>query len=151
MTQLRSLGLFVLAVAVTASAGGVFRPDEWYRALSKPDWTPPDWAFPVVWTTLYLLLATASWLVWRKAGWGAKGTFGLFALNLALNASWSFVFFGQRQIGWALVVALGLLASTAALAWTYGRVRPIAGAMIAPYVAWVSVAVALNGTILAMN
>ena len=77
---------------------------EWYPALNKPAWNPPAWVFAPVWTTLYVMMAVAAWLVWKKAprGSGVRLALVLFFVQLALNCLWSFLFFGARSPGWAL-------------------------------------------------
>jgi benzodiazapine receptor len=151
MDELPALAVFLAMVFAAASTGGIFRPDEWYRTLDKPGWTPRDWVFPVVWSVLYLAIALASWLVWRAAGWEAMAAYGALALNLALNAGWSWVFFGLKRIRAALWEAGALWASTAALVAAYAPHSTLAAALLVAYLAWVSVAFALNLAILRRN
>ena len=81
-----SLALCVLAVIAVASTGAIFKPGPWYETLAKPTWTPPDWAFPVVWSILYLFIAIAGWLVWREAGWSLP--IAIWLAQLLLNGAW---------------------------------------------------------------
>ena len=121
----------------------------WYAALDKPAWTPPNWLFGPVWTALYVMMAVSAWLVWRRAGVGPA--LGAFFVQLAFNAAWSPLFFGMHLIGLALIdiVLLWLaLAAALALAW---RVHRAAGALLVPYLVWVSYATALNFAIWRMN
>ena len=155
MTSTRSaLGLFA-SLALTLSAGFVgsrFPVDEWYVALSKPAWTPPNSLFGPVWGVLYLVIAVAAWLVWKKAGFaGAAVPLAVFAIQLALNAAWSWLFFGLHQLGLALTeIALLWLSIlvTIALFW---RIVPAAGLLMIPYLLWVSFATALNFAIWRLN
>lgn len=87
LMSIASLALFALPVFLTACTGAIFKPGAWYDALEKPSWTPPDWAFPVVWSILYLFIAVAGWLVWQEAGWSVP--IGLWAAQLVLNGAWS--------------------------------------------------------------
>ncbi len=134
-----------------ALPSSVFRPLHWYRGLKKPPWTPPMWAFPLVWTLLYVAIAITGWLVWRAAGAAAAPALTLYALNLVLNASWSPLFFGLKRIDLALVEACALWASTLALIFAFAPISPLAAWLLAPYLLWVTVAVALNARILQLN
>jgi tryptophan-rich sensory protein len=115
------LGAAALGGAATASS-----VDTWYPELAKPAWTPPGWIFGPVWTVLYLMMGTASWLVWRerpRARALVDRALALYAAQLALNVLWSVVFFGLRRPGWAVAeIALLWLAILATLAGrTAGR------------------------------
>jgi tryptophan-rich sensory protein len=126
---------------------------EWYPTLNKPAWNPPAWIFAPVWTTLYVMMAVAAWLVWKKGrrGSGARLALALFFIQLALNCLWSFLFFGARSPGWALVDIVALLAALAATTWAFFHHSRLAGALMLPYLAWVSFAGFLNFTIWQLN
>lgn len=149
-----ALGLvFWLAVTFAAAAvGSRFLPGAWYATLAKPTWTPPNQVFAPVWTLLYVLMAVAAWMVWKQdASRIAWLPLGAFALQLVLNAAWSWCFFGLHRPDLALldIAALWLaLAATVALFWA---VRPLAGALLLPYLAWVTFASALNGAVWWLN
>ena len=149
-----SLGLLAWLALCFGAAwfGSQFRPGEWYESLAKPWWTPPDWIFAPVWTLLYVLMAVAVWLVWRAHGFrGAPVALGLFVGQLALNAGWSWLFFGLERPGLALVdlVALwGVLGATAVAFW---RLQALAGLLLVPYIIWVSFAFALNYALWRLN
>ncbi|MBX3472301.1 MAG: tryptophan-rich sensory protein [Planctomycetes bacterium] len=118
----------------------------WYDALPKPAWTPPEAAFGPVWTTLYVLQAIAAWLV-ARAGWrtpGVRAGLGLYGLQLALQVAWSGTFFALRAPGAAVAVILALLVTLGLTTAAFARVRPLAAALLAPAVAWVAFAAALN-------
>ncbi len=124
----------------------------WYAELVKPAWSPPPWLFGPVWTLLYLLMATAAWLVWREGGWGRqRAALQLYGIQLVLNAAWTPVFFGLRQTGAALVLIVVLWLAIAATARAFGRVRPAAGWLLGPYLAWVGFAAVLNASIWWLN
>lgn len=123
----------------------------WYPALAKPWFTPPNWVFPVAWTALFAAMGYASWLVWRDGGDGARWALTVYGGNLALNALWSVVFFGMRSPAAGLIVLVPLLGSTVASAWLFAGGNRVAGALMVPYVAWVSFAGALNAAIWWMN
>jgi len=132
------LGLVFLA----SITGAVFRPGDWYRRLDKPGWTPPDFLFPLAWGLLYVLMAYAAWRVWAAAGLGLA--LGLWGLQLVLNAGWSAVFFGLKRPGVAFVELIGLWLAIAATIVAFVNIDGIAAWLMAPYLAWVSFAAALN-------
>jgi len=140
--------------AVGALGGMVTRPslDGWYANLRKPSFNPPNWAFPIAWTTLFLAMAVALWLVIRGEPSDARSLgLVLFGVQLALNFLWSWLFFGQQSPGWALLelgVFWGVLVATMA---TFFQVAPPAGWLLVPYVAWVSFAAVLNFELWRLN
>ncbi len=147
-------GFIALCLAVGAIGGLATAQSvaSWYPTLAKPSFNPPDWVFAPAWTTLYVLMAVAAWLVWRRAGWQrARPAFRLFALQLALNLAWSFLFFSFHQVGLALVDAALLLAAIGATALAFLSHSRLAALLLLPYLAWVSFATVLNGAILQLN
>jgi benzodiazapine receptor len=142
-----SFGIAALGAAITA--GPV---KSWYPLLAKPALTPPDIAFPIVWNILFALMAIAAWRVWRAAGWSqARGALGLFGVQLVLNLGWSWLFFGQQQIGAALIeIGLLWLAIAACMA-AFARHDRIAAWLLLPYLLWVSFAAYLTGAIWLLN
>lgn len=142
------LGVTFLAAAV----GSLFMPGPWYDALAKPAWTPPDAVFGPVWTTLYVLMGVAAWLVWRRGGLaGAGAALAVYGLQLALNAAWSWLFFGRQAIGAALVDIVLLWLAIALTLVLFRRHDRVAGWLIVPYLLWVTYAAALNAAIWRMN
>jgi translocator protein len=145
--------LVALAAGGLGSLATVPAVPGWYAGLAKPSWTPPSWLFGPVWTLLYLTMGVAAWLVWREAG-GVRAAglpLTIWLVQLALNALWSFLFFGLRQPGWAFVEVVVLwlaILATVAACW---RISPTAGAVLLPYLLWVSYAAALNGALWWMN
>jgi tryptophan-rich sensory protein len=144
-----SLLPFVVAVVVVAASGAVFMPGEWYRRLDKPSWTPPDWLFAPAWSVLYLMIAIAGWLVWRVEGVGLALIF--WVLNLACNGAWSWLMFGRRQIGAALLDAGAMLVTILGFIWAAQPVSRTAAWLFVPYLAWTAFATALNAAILRRN
>lgn len=146
-----ALAAFGAAVLVTAAIGGlaVRGTTSEYQRLEQPAWAPPSWLFGPVWTTLYVLIAVAGWLVWRRVGWSPA--LWAYVIQLVLNAIWTPIFFGAGRYGLALVdivilwVAIGV---TVALFW---RVSRPAAALMLPYWAWVTFATALNFEIWRLN
>jgi translocator protein len=142
-----------LLLTFGAAATGVFvSVDGWYAGLTKPAWNPPGWVFGPVWTTLYVLMATAAWLVWLRGGWAAQGkALRLYLLQWTLNALWTPLFFGLHQPGLALVEVVALYLSVLATLVSFWRVRRSAAVLLIPYVLWLTLATALNFTIWQMN
>lgn len=146
-----SLAVFALINLAAASSGAVFKPGKWYAGLGKPPWTPPNWAFPVVWSVLFTLNALSGWLVWRAAGADAALPLAIYGGSLMLNAAWSALFFGRKRMDWALadVAALALsILVTAALFWP---ISTTAALLQLPYLLWVLIATALNARVLQLN
>jgi benzodiazapine receptor len=142
----------LILVAAVALLGGRSAPGAWYAQLVKPALTPPNWLFGPVWTLLYVLMAVSAWLVWRKAGFrSAAAAFSLYACQLALNALWSWVFFSRHRVGWALIDIVALWAAILITLILFWKVRPIAGALLVPYLAWVSFAGFLNFELWRLN
>ena len=149
-------GLALLAFLVlcfgVAGFGAQFRPGEWYARLAKPSWTPANRVFTPVWIVLYAMMAVAAWLVWSEAGLaGALLPLGLFAVQLALNGIWSWLFFGLRRPDLALVDIVALWLAIAATVVTFGSVSMVAAWVMLPYLAWVSFALLLNQSIWRLN
>jgi len=145
------IGWLVLCFAAAGTAGFV-SIDGWYAALQKPSWNPPAWVFGPAWTLLYICMAVAAWLVWREGGWKVHGrALGLFLVQWVLNALWTPLFFGLQRPGLAfaeIVILWLVLAATLAAFW---RISKVAGALLVPYLAWVSFAAALNFSIWRLN
>lgn len=137
-----SLLAFLVLVTVAASAGSLFPPGSWYESLDKPTWTPPNLAFPIAWTVLYLMIASAGWRLWRATN--AERALGAWLIQLLLNAAWTPVVFGAHALGAGLVVILLLWAAILATILTAARVDRPAALLLVPYLAWVSYATALN-------
>lgn len=149
MTKYSGLLVFLLLVAAAAYTGTTYQPGPFYAALAKPEWTPPNEVFPIVWTVMYVLIAVAGWIAWRAQGFGPL--LWLWLLQLALNGTWSYLMFGEKQIMSALIDigALWLAILTfIVVAWP---VRRSAALLFVPYLLWVSFAAALNFEVWRLN
>ena len=135
------LSLVAGAIGAVASANA----KEFYAQLAKPAWAPPGGVFGPVWTVLYCLMGIAAWLVWRRRGFSAaRGALTLFIIQLAVNALWSWLYFGWRLGAASFIEVLVLWALILATLVAFWRIKPMAGALLIPYLAWVSFAAALN-------
>lgn len=140
---------FLLACAAAATTGMIFQPGAWYDGLRKPGFTPPSWAFPVVWTLLYILIA---WVGARLAVRPGTGPLlALWAAQIALNTLWTPVFFGAHRMGLGMAVIVILWLVVAVMMVMAFRLDTWTGLMLLPYLAWLSVASALNFSIWRMN
>lgn len=147
------VSLFVCAIA--SGIGGYITAGSvttWYRTLAKPFFNPPDWVFAPVWTTLFVMMAVAAWRVWRAQRWpSTKPALTLYAGQLALNVSWSALFFGARSPGAALIDVVILLAMVLLTARAFAEIDRVAAWLMMPYAAWVGFATLLNAAIWRLN
>ena len=147
---------FIFCFVVCLGAAGIgsllttqgLRP--WYANLKKPSWTPPNWLFGPVWTILFIAMAIAAWLVWRRVGLTAA-PMQLFLLQLLLNVAWSALFFRLRSPGLAFADIVMLWFAILATSIEFWRAVPAAGWLLLPYLIWVSYATALNYSIWRLN
>jgi tryptophan-rich sensory protein len=152
----RILGLlaWLVTVALAAGLGAIASADSaaFYGRLERPSWAPFAGYFGPIWTLLYLLMALAAWLVWRERGFaGASTALTLFVLQLVLNALWSWLFFAWHLGGLAFLDVVLLAVLIAATMVAFWRIRPLAGVLLLPYLAWVLFAAALNYRIWQLN
>ncbi len=124
-------------------------PGDWYAALNKPSWTPPNWVFPVAWTILYAMIAVAGWQVWKAGKW--TPALAIWGVGLALNALWSYLMFGRHDIALALVDISALWLAIVAFVVAARPLDKKAGYLFIPYLAWVSFAAALNFAVWHLN
>ena len=157
--RIRNIVKFVASIIVCYAAGFVgsiyTRPaiPAWYVTLNKPSFTPPNWLFFPVWTTLYAIMGISLFLIWRKGLEEKRVTTALvlFAIQLILNALWSIAFFGLRSPVSGLVIIIVLwLAILLTMIWFF-RISGVAGWLLLPYIGWVGFAVVLNLQIYRLN
>ena len=140
------LGFAAGRVAPAGSENG------WYVALAKPALNPPDLVFPVVWSTLYVLMGVALAMILHARGARGRGTaVALFAVAFALNLAWTPIFFGLHKVGLALAVIAAMLLSGVAATVAFARIRPLAGWLLVPYLVWISFAGVITWRILQLN
>lgn len=130
---------------------------EFYSALDTPSWAPPGWVFGPAWTTLYILMGIAAWLVWREHPAGAREILArrrglkLFIVQLGVNALWTWLFFAWARGALALVEILVLAILIVLTMLQFARVRTLASWLLVPYLAWVSFATALTWSLWRAN
>ncbi|MEL7188163.1 MAG: TspO/MBR family protein [Pseudomonadota bacterium] len=143
----------IAALIVAALGASMTDTGPWYQALAKPSWTPPDPVFGMVWTAVFALITVSGITAWRAAPTGkiAQNVITLFAVNGALNIIWSLLFFRMQRPDWAMVEVSILWLSIIALIVYCGRYSRLASLSLVPYLAWVSVAAALNWAVVDLN
>ena len=157
--KIGNVSKFIIAFGATFAAGAIgslstFREiPTWYLTLNKTALTPPNWVFGPVWTTLYILMAIAAFLVWRahKKEKVTTEALQLFALQLALNTLWSILFFGNHLVLTAFAEIIFLLVSIILTTVWFFKVSKTAGYLMIPYIAWVSFASILNFAVYLAN
>jgi translocator protein len=148
--NLPALAVLVLLALTAGVLGYLFSPASspasahWYAALLKPAWIPPPQWFGPIWVALYGLMAVAAWLVWRERYHRARAqAMVMYGLQLLLNAAWAPVFFGMKNLGAALFVAVALCLAVAWCMREFARVKGLAAALLLPYLVWTGIAVAM--------
>ena len=148
--SLLTLALFIVVVlGVGIAIGFATPPGEWYRALEKPVFNPPNWLFGPVWTAIYILIAVAGWRIYCRAPKSQAMT--MWFAQLALNWAWSPVFFGLEAIWPAFIVIVALWISIVAFIIRAKEIDGVATILFMPYLAWVSFALVLNLAIGILN
>ena len=141
---MKRLALWLAAAFVPAAVGIAFPAPDYYGRLDKPAWAPPPWVFGPVWTLLYAMIGVAAWLVAKRGGADARPALGLWGVQIVLNAAWTPIFFGLRSPGVALVEIIVMWIAIAATTVAFFARRTAAGALLLPYLAWVTFATVLN-------
>jgi len=141
--------LFFATCFGAGATGALFPPGPWYETLKKPSWTPPNWVFPVMWTTIYVLIAFAAARVAQMPGSGYAMAF--WAAQIAFNALWTPAFFGLRRLKGALIIMVFLWLSVLGCFITHWQLDLWAGLAMLPYLCWVTVAGMLNLSVARLN
>ncbi|WP_230534315.1 TspO/MBR family protein [Microvirga roseola] len=143
----------VVAVSVAGSLVTTPNIPTWYAGLEKPGFTPPNWLFAPVWTALYAMMAYALWriLALPRNLPGRSAAVTAFFVQLVLNSLWSFAFFGANSPLAGLIVIAALIVAILATIHAFWRLDRIAALLLAPYLAWVIYATALNAAIWQLN
>lgn len=149
LISLKSLPMYIVLCIAVLGFGGLFTPGEWYQGLNKAPWSPPNIAFPIVWTVLYGLIALAGW---RIALAGHAGLIKLWFVQLFMNAIWSWLFFGQQWVAAALLDILLLTLLVSLMIWRSMNLKlNLVAIMLSPYLLWLCLASSLNLYVLLYN
>lgn len=142
-----------LIVGFTASFFTITAVGSWYQTINKPSWNPPDWIFAPIWTTLYIMMGIAFFLVWRTLADKSvkRSAIILFILQLIANFFWSFIFFNQHQIALAFAEIIVLWLLILLTIFSFAKVSKLAAWLLVPYIIWVSFASILTYTIWQLN
>lgn len=150
---------FIISIAIPlliGSSGAFFTVtgiNSWYQTIQKPSWNPPNWVFGPVWTTLYILMGIALYLVWKQQDQDAakRTAILLFAVQLVLNFFWSLIFFKWQQPGWAFAELAVMWIVILLTILQFSKISNAAAWLLVPYISWVSFAGILNYTIWRLN
>ena len=156
MSNTAKLIIAILIPLVVGFTSGFFTAGNvtgWYQTIQKPSWNPPSWIFGPVWTTLYILIGIALFLVWRSdVAESVKNTaIILFAVQLVFNFFWSLIFFEMHEPGWAFAEIVVMWVLILLTIFSFGKVSSLAAWLLVPYISWVSFASILNYTIWRLN
>ncbi len=146
----------ILICQMAGFIGAVFTVDSiptWYATIEKPSFNPPNWIFAPVWTTLYLLMGVALYLIWDKGfrKKEVKTALLVFSIQLILNALWSILFFGLRNPLYGLIEIIVLWITILASIILFYKIDKRAALLLIPYILWVSFAAILNYSIWNLN
>lgn len=145
----------ILLPLLTGGIAGLFTAQSvtgWYQTLTPPSFNPPNWIFGPVWTSLYILMGVAFYLIWTSAPSAEKGlAMRIYFVQLLLNFLWSFLFFYFENIRLALIEIVVLWAGILWMISTFRRINPTAAYLNVPYLLWVSFATVLNGAYVLLN
>ena len=148
------MAIAAMAAIVVAGVGGTMTDTTgWYESLRLPSWNPPPPAFGMIWTVVFALIAASGVNAWRAApdSRSADTLIGLFAINGALNVTWTVLFFQLRRPDWAIAELAVLWLSIIVLILACGRFSRSAALLLVPYLAWVTIAGALNWQVIQLN
>ena len=156
MSNTAKLVICIVLTVGLGSLGGIFTASEiqgWYLHLNKPSWNPPNWLFAPVWTTLYLLMGIALYLVWKTPADADTKRWAVivFVVQFVLNFLWSYIFFREHQLGWAFVEIIVMWLAILCTIIGFSRINKIAAWLLVPYISWVSFAAILNYTVWQLN
>lgn len=143
-----------VAVGVTSSLFTTPEINGWYKTINKPSWQPPNWLFGPVWTTLYIMMGIALYLIWNSNHIPARKkrhAIIVWVVQLILNFFWSFIFFNQHQFGWALAEIILLWIFILLTIFAFAKISKAAAWLLVPYISWVSFATILTYTIYELN
>ncbi len=151
MSRFLSLGVFLALVVAAAWLGAQFPAGEYYALLNKPAWSPPAWLFGPVWSILYVMIAVAMWKAWETGQQARLGALAWWLIQLALNAAWTWLFFGLTRTGWAIAEMALLIGMVILCIKAFSLISKPAAWLMLPYILWLGFAFALNFSIWSLN
>ena len=147
---------FILFFIITYSAsliGGLATinfKEPWYSLIIRPSFSPPDWVFAPVWTTLYFMMTLAVWLFWHSTNRDMKTVY-IYFIHIIVNTTWSITFFVFHQIAISILVLIILITLIIILIKNFKRVNLISSYLMIPYLLWCCFALVLNVSIFVLN
>ena len=147
---------FILFFIITYSAsliGGLATinfKEPWYSLIIRPSFSPPDWVFAPVWTTLYFMMTLAVWLFWHSTNREMKTVY-IYFIHIIVNTTWSITFFVFHQIAISILVLVILITLIIILIKNFKRVNLISSYLMIPYLLWCCFALVLNVSIFVLN
>lgn len=153
MKDIFLLIVFVFGCLTVGAVSGIATTDglkEWYPALIKPSFNPPNWIFGPVWSLLYGMMGVSLFLVWKKVGFSLV-PFSVFFIQITLNFFWSFLFFKFHLLGWSLVEIVVLWGFILLTIIVFYKISHVAAYLLVPYLLWVSFATLLNASFFRLN
>lgn len=147
LALLRQVAVAVIWVSVVSAIGQRLTDlGPWYQALKQPPWKPPDWAFGVIWTSVFVLIVTAAVIGWRRTRRPSeqRTILVLFVINSVLHIVWSGLFFTLKRPDWSMIELVLLWLSIAAIIFYFWRISRLASVLLLPYITWVTIAGFLN-------
>ena len=156
MNKITKLAISIVGCLLTGFLGSLVTTPSiptWYQTLNKPFFSPPNWIFAPVWTTLYVLMGIALYLIWTKAAKTkqSKKAIYFFLIQLGLNFIWSFIFFGFQNPRLAFVEIIFLWIAILLTILSFAKVSKSAAYLLVPYIVWVSFALVLNLFVAILN
>ncbi len=156
MNNITRLIISIAIPVVAGSLSGFFTvtgDGSWYQTIQKPSWNPPGWVFGPVWTSLYVMMGISLYLVWKSNAEQSlkKKAIIIFAIQLALNFFWSYIFFTLQSPGWAMVEIITMWLFILLTIFAFAKISKVAAWLLVPYISWVSFASILTYTIWQMN
>lgn len=147
----------VISIVICLAVGGIsgyITADAipgWYVTINKPSFNPPNWIFGPVWTTLYILMGVAFYLIWKSTHPQKNKAMLLFGIQLLLNFFWSIIFFNFHALGFALAEIILLWIFILLSILSFYPISKVASYLLIPYLLWVSFASVLNFSIWQLN
>jgi translocator protein len=154
MSKPLKLILSLIFPQIAGGLGAFFTLDsvrDWYLTINRPNWNPPNWIFGPVWTTLYVLMGIACYLIWKSDHPEKRKLLSLYFIQLGLNTLWSPAFFGAQSPLFGLIVIIPLWVLILNCILQFRKVSNWASGLMVPYLLWVSFATILNGAIWWLN
>jgi translocator protein len=151
--KILSFTLFALITYSASAIGGLATvnfKEPWYSTIIKPSFSPPDWIFAPVWTTLYLMMTIAIWFFWHSKNKNINTVY-IYFIHLIFNTTWSVVFFVFHNIILAWFVLLILIILIIILIIRFKRVNLLSYYLMFPYLLWCCFALTLNSSIIILN